>query len=250
MTRKEIKAYDPVRENIIRLFEFSRKNRTKISAAVAVVIALIVGGWITLRLLDSRALNAQEQFSKGMEFFAAEVSPNAPEDSDKASVPVFKSDTEKYEAAAREFSAVADGFGNGAVAKAARYYLGLSQLKLGKKQEAIKNLESVSFGFGSSTTGFMARKVLAATYADEKDFQKARDLLQGMIKDPRCDLIKEELSLQLSGILVAQGNQEEAIKVLREASEQSLALGGFRSQLLTEMEKLQKASPATSEPQP
>ena len=62
-----------------------------------------------------------------------------------------------------------------------------------------------------------------------------------MVRDPKCDLPKEDLSIQLSRVLEAQGKQEEAVRVLREADVQSPAFGAFKQQLVSELERLQKA---------
>ena len=249
LTRKEILSDDPVRENIIRLLEFFRTNRAKIGAAVIVVILLAIGFWAWSRYLDSRANVAGTMLGRGMAFFSASVSADAEDDPyAKGETPVFKSDEDKYLAAEKEFSAAADSFGAGEAGRTARYYLGLTQLKLDKNEEAKNNLESVAFGSGSRTVGSLAKKALADFHADSGNVKGAEDLLRGMIKDAKCDLPKEDLGMQLAGILVADGRRDEAIRVLREASEASPIFGVYNQQLLAEIEKLQKDVPAETMP--
>ncbi|MDR1728603.1 MAG: hypothetical protein LBT74_11890 [Acidobacteriota bacterium] len=245
LTRKEILSDDPVHDGILRLFGILQGNRRLIAVSLAVAVVLAVGLWAGSRYLDARALAAAERLGKGMDFFMANVSADAGDGADPYAsgdgTPTFKSDEAKYQAAAKEFAAVADAFGAGETAKTARYFLGLTQLKLGKKDEAVKTLEKVAFGSGSRTVGYLAKKALAGHYAESGNAKGAAELLQGMVKDSKCDLPKEELSLQLSRVLVADGKKDEAVKVLREATEQpGDAFGTYNSQVLAEIEKLQK----------
>jgi hypothetical protein len=71
-----------------------------------------------------------------------------------------------------------------------------------------------------------------------------------MIRDPKCDLPKEDLSIQLSRVLDAQGKRDEAIKVLREADVISPAFGAFKQQLVAELDRLQKAQKVGAAPKP
>ena len=192
---------------------------------------------------------AQEKLTKGMDFFHAEVNTTATDDPySKGDVPTFKSDQDKYKAAAIEFSAIVDGKSFGKVPVVARYYLGLSQLRSGEKQEAMRNLEMVSTNSKDRTLGFLAKKVLATEHLTSGNPKGAKDILEGLIRDPQCQLPKGELSLQLSRALVAQGKRDEAIKVLKDASSQGAAFSGLQQKLATELDKLQKAPGSGANP--
>ena len=174
--------------------------------AVAVAIVLIVGGYFGLKYLGKRETAAQGQLAKAMSFYHGAVDPEATDDPfSKGAVPTFKSDADKYRAAAKEFSDIASGWGFDKVSIVAKYYLGLCQLQLGDKQEAAANLQSVANNSRQRTIGFLAKKVLAAHYLEEGNHANAQDI-QGMIKDPQCDLPKEDLAIQLSQALAAQEN--------------------------------------------
>jgi hypothetical protein len=72
-----------------------------------------------------------------------------------------------------------------------------------------------------------------------------------MIKDPQCNLPKEDLAIQLSRALVALGKRDEAVKVLKESSSQGPAFSVLKQQLTAELDKLQKApQPGSSPAQP
>jgi len=241
LTRKEILAEDPVHEAIIRFIEFFRVNGQKIGIAAAAVVVAAFAVYGGLQYLNNREIQAQEQFGKGLNFFHSEVTPDATDDPySKGPTPTFRSDAAKYKAAAKEFSAVASRYGSGKISIVARYYLGLAQQQLGQKKESIQNLESVANNSRDRTIGFLAKKVLSTCYLDSGNYKGAREILESMIKDPQCDLPKEELSIQLSRVLIAQGKRDEAIKVLHAADSQSPAFGVFKQQLTAELERLQK----------
>jgi predicted negative regulator of RcsB-dependent stress response len=250
LTRKEILAEDPVHEAIVQLIEFFRANGGKVGIAIGTIVVLAVGIYGGLQYLDRREIQAQEQLGKGMDFYHAEVAPDATDDPyAKGPAPVFSSDAAKYQAAAKEFSSVVSRYGYAKVSIVARYYLGLAQLKLGQEKEAIQNLESVAGNSRNRTVGFLAKNVLAINYFNSGNYGNAREIFEGMIKDPQCDLPKEDLSIQLSRVLVAQGKRDEAIKVLREAESQSSAYGAFKQQVAAELDTLQRALKTGTEAQ-
>jgi predicted negative regulator of RcsB-dependent stress response len=250
LTRKEILAEDPVHEAIVQLIDFFRTNGKMIAIVAAIVLCIGLSGYGGFRYLKSRDLHAQQQLARGMDFFHAEVSDDATDDPySSGSTLKFKSEEAKYQAAAAEFASVASRRGYAKTSVIARYYLGLSQLKLGKEKEAIRNLETAAGNSRNRTVGFLAKKVLAYIYSNSKNYEEAEKILDGMTKDPQCDLPKEELSLQLSRVLVAQGKQDQAIRVLKEADSQGAAFNSFKQQLTAELEKIQRMPKSVPEPQ-
>jgi hypothetical protein len=244
LTRKEILAEDPVHVAMVRLIEFFQTQGRTIGIVVAAAAVLSIGIYGGLQYLGKREMQAQERLGKGIEFFHAQVAPDAAKDPySKGLVPVFKSDTEKYQAAANEFSSLVSGYGYSKVSIAARYYLGLAQLQLDQKKEAVQNLGSVAANSRNRTLGYLAKKVLARDEASSGNYKGAREILDGMIKDPQCSIPKEDLSIELSRVLVAQGKRDEAIKVLRDASSQGTALSMLKQQVATELDKIQKTNP-------
>ncbi len=253
MTRKEILSEDPVHEAMLRLVGFFRDHRARIGIAAAAVVVLALGGYGLSRVLEARESRAQVQLGTGIDFFHAAVAADAGADPyDKGPNPVFPSEQAKYEAAAREFSAIASGHGYGKISAVARYYLGLSQLRLGQREEGIKSLESVASSSRNRTVAFLAQRVLANTHYQAGNYQGAQEILGRMVRDPKCDLPREELSLELARALEAQGRRDEAVKALREADEQSAAFGPYKQKLIAEIERLGKEPSSAREhaPQP
>ena len=249
LTRKEILTDDPVQAAILRLVDFFKVNGNKIGIAAAVVVLLVAGIYGGIYYLDKRDAQGQKQLRKGMDFFHAEVTPDAKEDPfGDGPNPMFRSDKEKYQAAIKEFSSLASGQSYSKLAVIARYYLGLSQLRLGQNKEAVQNLESVANNSRERTIGFLAKKALATYYFDSGNYEGAQGILNGMIKDPQCDLPKEDLSMQLSWILDAQGKRDQAIQVLKDAVSEGAEFNTFKQKVAAELEELEKASKSASKP--
>lgn len=248
LTRKEILAEDPVHGAIMQLIEFFKANGKKIGTGTVIAVLIALAVYAGLQYLDRREFHAQEQLGKGMSFFHGQVAADAKDDPyAKGPNPTFRSDEAKYQAAAKEFSSIVDRYGFSKVSIVARYYLGLSQLRLGKRKEAIQNLESVASNSKERTLGYLAKRVLATDYANSGNYKGAAEILAGMIKDPLCQIPKEEMSIQLSKVLVAQGKAEDAAKVLTEAGSQEPAFSAYKQQLTIELEKLKKPAAAGSE---
>ena len=251
LTRKEILAEDPVHEALVRTIELFRANGRNIGILAAALVVIAIGIYGGLQYLDSREAQAQEKLAKGMDLYHAQIAPDATNDPySKGPTPTFKSDSDKYKAAVKEFSSIVDGYSFGKVPILARYYLGLSQLQAGQKKEAIQNLESVANNSKDRPVGYLAKNVLATEYANSGNIKGASEILYSMIKDPQCQLPKEEMTIQLSRDLVAQGKRDEAIKILREASAQGPAFDTLKQQVAMELDKLLKAPAASPGQQP
>ncbi len=243
LTRKEILAEDPVHQAIVQTVDLLREQGKTIGIVLSGAVLVVVGVYYLLQYLDSREAQAQQQLAKGIDFFHAGVDPAAPDDPfGKGPTPVFKTDAAKYQAASKEFQSVISKHGYSKVAVVARYYMGLTQLHLGQDKEAVQSLEAVGNNSRDRDVGYLAKKVLATHYLNTGNYKGAQGILEPMIRDPQCGLPKEDLSVDLSRALFAQGKRDEALKVLREARERAPS-SMLQSEVVQELNKLQ-ASPA------
>ncbi len=228
LTRKEILAEDPVHHAMVRLLELLRERGKLIAAGVVGVILIALGMYFGAQYMEDRQLRSQDQLARGMDFYHARIDPAATDDPyAKGGEPLFPTEESRYKAAAKEFTEVASS-GPATLAVMARYYLGLTQLQLGQKDKAIRALEEVSSNTSSRTVAYLAKKVLANQYTETGNSKGAVELLEGMIKDPQCELPRVALQLDLARALEAQGKRDQAVKVLREARQD-----GGTSMLLT-----------------
>ncbi len=251
LTRKEILAEDPIHEGIIRFLEAFRSNGKLIAIALAGVVVIALGIYFGLNYLETRDLQAQQQLGRAIEFYNGRIDPTALDDPyGKTPDPIFRTEAAKYEAASKELSSIVSKYGSSKLAVIARYYLGMSQLRLNKKDEAIRSLESVSNNSKDRTVAYLARKVLARTYVESGNYKGAQALLEGMVKDPQCELPREDLKLELSRALVGQGKRDEALKLLREARDDAgrSMLQSMVAQELTRLEANPGAKTGTVRP--
>ena len=220
LTRKEIAA-DPIHDALISTVEILRARAKIISLAGAALVLLLVGIYFGLHYLDARDNAAQQELAKGMDYYHGMVDAANAKDDPYANgvVPIFRSDEAKYRAASTFFSSVASRHGSSKIGVIGRYYLGLCQKQLGLKSEAIATLQAVAINTSDRTVGYLAQKVMASYYVETGDAKRGQEILQAMLKDPQCDLPKEDLQVDLSRAYMAQGNRTEALKVLRDAQE-------------------------------
>jgi predicted negative regulator of RcsB-dependent stress response len=246
LTRKEILAEDPVHAALIRIIEVFR-SRGRIIVIAAVSIALLaVGIYFGLRYLETVDLKAQELLGRGVDYFHGSVDADALDDPyGKGPTPLFRSEEAKYKAAAEVFSGFVSAHRSSRLTVVARYYLALCQMNLGQKDEAVRNLEEVRNNTKDRTVGYLAKKVLAGLYLESGKSKESVNLLEGMIKDPQCELPKEMLRIDLSRAYLAAGNREEAQKVLKMAREESQP-SILNSMAIREMERLEKSATIAS----
>jgi len=222
LTRKEILGDDPVYDAIVTSIEGVRTHAKVIGLTAAAVALVGLGIYLGIEMLDKRDTEAQRTLARAIDFYHGGVDSGALDDPyGKGPDPVFRSEDAKYQAAAKEFSALIDRYGSSKLAVVGRYYLGLCRLRLGQRVEAIKAFEIARDNTKDRTVAYLAKKVLAKCQVEAGNPKAAQEILEGMVRDPQCELPKEELKLELARALKAQGKSEEALRILREARAES-----------------------------
>lgn len=239
LTRKEILSEDPVHETIIQIVEIFRTQGRTIAMVAVGVAVLALAGYLGMDYLEAREQESQHQLGRAIDLYHARIDPNAADDPfAKGPEASFKNETAKYQAAIKELSALASKFAVGKVGVASRYYLGLCYLHLGQNTDALRALEQVRNNGSDRTLAYLAKKVLAKYYLNAGNYKASQELLDGMIRDPQCDLPKEDLNLDLARVYQAQGKRDEALKILRKTRDDA-AKGGFQSEVQQELSKLE-----------
>jgi predicted negative regulator of RcsB-dependent stress response len=239
LTRKEILAEDPVHLAIVQFLEFFREQGKFIAIAAVGVVVLAIGGYLGVDYLQGREQLIQQQLGRALNIYHARIDPKAAEDPfAKGPEPVFRNDSAKYQAALKELSAIGSKYAAGKLGVTARYYQGLCYLRLGQGNEAVRALEEVRSNTKDRTLGYLAKKVLAGYYLTSKNYKASQEILEGMTKDPQCDLPKDDLNLDLARVADAQGKREEALKILRKIREENAgsALQTLVNQEITRLE--------------
>ena len=241
LTRKEISA-DPIHDALIQGIETVRSRAKLLGVIAAGMVVLALAIYFGLGYLDARDKASQQDLAKAMDFFHAQIDANAKGDPyAMGPMPTFANEKARYTAAAEAFAATASRYGSSKIGAMARYYLGLCQIQLGQKSEAMATLEAATKNTADRTVAYLAKKVLASYCVETGDAKRGQEILQGMLKDPQCDLPKEDLQVNLSRALMAQGKRSEALKVLQDA--QDAGGGGMlQSLVFQEMNRIQNSS--------
>ncbi len=219
LTRKEIAA-DPIHDALVSTVETMRARAMLITLIIVGAIVLGIVIYLGMGYLQTRDNRAQQELGKGMDYYHGLVDPAAKDDPYASGpIPVFKSEEAKYRAAAALFSPVVSRYGSSKPGVIGRFYLGLCQKQLGQTSEAVASLEAVANNTVERTVAYLAKKVLANHWIEVGQGKKAQEILEGMLKDPQCELPKEDIQLDLSRAYMAQGMRAEAIKILQEAQE-------------------------------
>lgn len=242
LTRKEISA-DPIHDALINTIETVSANAKIIIWVAAGLIVVGLAAYFGMGYLESRNNRAQQELARGMDFYHGLLDARATEDPySLGPTPVFRTDQDRVRAASTVFGSLAGRSGPSKIRAMARYYLGLCQLRLGQKNEAIASLEAAANNTADRTVGYLAKKVMATYYVESGDAKKGQEILQGMLKDPQCDLPKEDLQVYLSRALVAQGKRDEAVKILKEAQDAGIGGGMLQSLIFQELSRIQSSS--------
>jgi predicted negative regulator of RcsB-dependent stress response len=240
LTRKEILGDDPIHDAIVNTIEVVRERGKYLALGAVAVVLAGFGIYLALQYMERRDDEAQRILTRGIDFYHAQVDASALDDPyGKGREPVFRNEEAQFQAASREFTTVNSRFGTSKLAIIARYYLGLCQMRLGQKEEAVKSLDAVSNNTKDRSIGFLGKRVLAKLYMETGNAKGAHELLDGMIKDPQCDIPKEELKLQLARALLSMGKKEDAIKTLKEAKTEA-ARSTFQSLIVQELSRLEE----------
>ncbi len=240
LTRKEISA-DPIHDALIRIVEVLRSRARILGFAAIGVIVVGISVYYGLGYLESRNYAAQRELGKAMSYYHGQIDAGAQEDPYAlGATPTFRSEEDKYRAASALFSTIVTRFGASKIGVMGRYYLGLCQIHLKQQSEAISSLEAAANNTSDRTVGYLAKKVLANYYVESGEAPKGQEILQGMLKDPQCDLPKEDLQLDLSRALSAQGKRAEALQILKDA--QDAGSGGLlQSLIFQELSRIESA---------
>ncbi len=240
LTRKEILAEDPIHAAIIRLVEVSRSQGRTIALVAAVAVLLVVGAYFGMQYLGRRDMRAQMDLAKAMDLFHAQIDPEALDDPyAKGPQPIFRNEEARYQAAGESFRAFLEKYGSGQLSVIARYYLGLTRMKLDQTEEGLRLLEEVRNNTRDRTVGYLAKKVLATYYLDLGRSADSIVILEGMLQDPQCELPRAALRVDLARAYIAADRKDDARKVIQEARDD--AQGGTMDMMVRQdLERLEK----------
>lgn len=210
ISRKELKQ-DQIRDTLVHGAEavYSHQKTVWIILALAVVVGLSIFGWRTYT--ERQTVKATAALEEGMEIFHARIrTPFEPE------LPGEKTYVEaknKFEDAAKKFAEVAGEFARTRPGRVARYYAGLSLVRLERYNEAEEHFRQVDSG--DTEVAALARFQTAAIYEKQGKGEEAVKLYQQLAERPTA-LVPKPLVLLAMADHYRTTNPAEAVRLLNQ----------------------------------
>ena len=192
LTRHELKSQDEITSSLQRFTELleTRKKDVFVAVSAILVVIVVIVGWRAYSA--SRNAKASAQLAYAITAF---------DDSN------MKPEKARYEKAAAEAQKTIDSYGSTSAGVIAKYYLAMSQERLGDAAGAEKNMQDV-VDHGDSTIRGVAQFALAHIQAQHGGGAKAIETLTKLYGSD--DYPKSAVAFDLAALYETSGNQEQA----------------------------------------
>ncbi len=210
------------------------------AVAVAVILAVIIGGWT---YVGYRNQQARGMLGAAIDKYNAAIRPAG-----QPATPemlTYASAAERAKAANAEFAQIAQKYSFTESGRIARYFEGVTLRDMGDTAAAEKQLSEVASGWDKSLAG-LAKLALAGLYADSNQTTKAIDLYKQLIDHPANSVGKWTPQFELAELYQANNQPQDARKLYEQLQKESptTPIGQVATQ------KLQALGPAPAVPQP
>jgi predicted negative regulator of RcsB-dependent stress response len=171
--------------------EIHRDQVIRLSIAAVVLLATIIGGTM---YYEHRTTQASAALGQALEIYNSPLhQAGEPEDG------TYKTIADRSKAANQQFSAVASQYGSLEPGKIARYFVGLTDIDLGRLPEAESNLKEISGSYNKNLSS-LAKVALAGLYVQEGKTQPAIGLYKEIIAKPSAVVPASAAQLQLAEV--------------------------------------------------
>jgi predicted negative regulator of RcsB-dependent stress response len=203
-TRHQLKE-DQFRTGARETYSWAVAHRGKlvyVVIAVAIALAIVLGGWIYIQQQDESAGVA---LGHALQVYRAPITtagqPLAPETTS------FASAQERARAARSEFAQVVQTYPHTRSAEIARYFMGLADQDAGNASAAENELQEVADARGSELSA-LAKFALAALYRNQGKDAQAVPLYKALIDHPTNTVAKSQAQLALASVYEAKQPQD------------------------------------------
>jgi TolA-binding protein len=197
---------------------WSGEHRTLLVAsgiALAVIAAIVVGGWYYFEQQNQKAgLN----LTQAVRTMSTPLRPaGTPEQPD---FPSFTSAKERSEAAEKQLQTIVEKYPHTHASDMARYLLAVNASNLGNTAVAEKDFQSVA-SRSSGDLAALAKFALASLYADNNRTKDAIALYQELINKPTVTVSKVTAQLQLASLYQTSKQPLDAKRVYEQVQKEN-----------------------------
>ena len=172
--------------------------------AIAVAVALGVGGWYYLSTQDEKA---SLDLTRAIRTLETPLRPAG-----TPAQPDFPSAKERTEAARKQFQTIVDKYPHTHTADMAHYFLGVTAADLSDNATAEKNFKDVASS-GNRDVAAVAKFALASLYGESNRTKDAVALYQELINKPTNSVSKVTAQLQLADLYQTSNQPVEAKRI-------------------------------------
>jgi TolA-binding protein len=169
-----------------------RKTLVAGAMVVAVIAAVVAGGWYYLSAQDEKA-----SFDLAVAVRTQETPIRPAGTPAQPDFPSFASAKERSDAAKKEFQAIVDKYPHTRTADMARYFLGVTAANAGDNAAAENTFKAVASA-GNRELASVAKLALASLYGNTNRTKEAAALYQELINQPTSSVSKATAQLQLA----------------------------------------------------
>ncbi len=215
ISRKELKK-DDFREAFVHGGEAVASHKKLVAQIVTIVLVIVVAVFGWQRYTQWQSGKASIELADAMKTYSARI--RAAGEAADPNEPTFFDEKVKYDAAAKQFTVVADRYGRTRPGQEARYFEALCDERLGRNDRAASELEALSKSSNADLEP-LAKFRLAGVYARLGKTAQAIQAYKDLMAKPTV-LVPKPLVMLTFADFYSKTNPAEAVKLLNQVKQE------------------------------